>query len=211
MNGESRMRRGSGRRQPPFHFVGTELSRGFTDVSPEHLSLFAPGGIPLLPDWEDPRYVEWEYPGNIVRWAQAEGYGVNLNHMFTTGVEGWISEETRARRREAVIGSLAYGVCFFEVGYPARGLPIEEHLGFWAQLLRLNSFQTGLGTSGSHDAWPWQQVINGFVTCVPAQTLTQARVLDRLLRGQVLFGDPWVASADARLLVAAAEGRCGYL
>ena len=193
--------------RPPLHFVGTELSRGFTDVSPEHLNLFAPRGIPLLPDWGDPRYVEWEYPGNIVRWAQAEGYGVSLNHIFTARVEGWISEEVRARRREAVIGNLAYGADFIEVGYPARGLPIEEHLDVWDQLLRLNSFQTGLGTSDSHDAWPWQQVINRFVTWVPAQSLTQERVLDRLLRGQVFFGDPTVAGADARLLVAAADGR----
>jgi hypothetical protein len=191
----------------PIHFVGTEVSRGWAGAAPEHLNIFSPHGITPLPDWSDPRYMEWGYPRNVIDWAHSQGFAVSLNHMFTATIEGEIPDLVREKRRVSILGALAYYADFVEVGYPMRGLPIEEHLQLWDDLLRRNSFQTGLGVTDSHDTFPWEETVNRFVTWVAVEQVTQARLLHSLLRGQAFFGDPFIVGADARLVITDPERR----
>jgi len=190
----------------PVHFVGLELSRGHDGAKPHHINIYAPSGPPAMPDWSDPRYDPLDFPRCAVRWAQSLGYAVSHNHIFGPST-GWIDELSRDRLRQQTLDELAYGADFLEVGYPLRGRGIEEHFAVWDDLLRRDSFQTGLGVSDSHNAVPWIFTPNRWVSFVRTELLAQQEILLALARGRICLGDPYLVGGDAFLICADASGR----
>ena len=188
----------------PAHFVGVEAAGGRNKTEVHHVNLFAPSGLPSLPDYEDPRFNPVDYPENLIQWAHAQGYTVSYNHLFGARWGKWMSPEEGERRKTRTVVNRAYGADLFEVGYPDRGRPLREYFETWDALLRNNSFQTGIGTSDNHHTDPWDEVENRFVTWVRLSAPSRWSVLRELEAGRACLGDPVLAGEDAYLALSGA-------
>jgi len=87
-----------------------------------------------------------------------------------------------------------------EVGYPARVVDLDHHLGFWDELAVEGFVMTGTGVSDNHWTLPWVDFSNPFITWVFQDVPTRAGVVEQLHMGRAFFGHPGYFVGEHALL-----------